>query len=225
MRRLQFILVLILFFLCSCKSIKNLTAKDNSVQPAAKQPVNQGGPVFIENISVNPASNKKVMIDGDKVVKAPVYDIAVPHAAIEDASELQFKYAVLLDVPVENVQNLPLYNIIDYWWGTRYCMGGSSENCIDCSAFTQALYREVYHALLPRTAKEQYGSAEKIGMNDMQEGDLVFFHTSRRGISHVGVYLTNNKFAHASVSNGVVISDLGDPYWKSRYRGAGRVRK
>ncbi len=83
--------------------------------------------------------------------------------------------------------------------------------------------RDVYAVNIPRTAREQFENSEHIKTKKLQEGDLVFFKNPRGAISHVGVYVTNNKFVHASVSNGVMISDLDDPYWKQRYKGAGRV--
>jgi len=138
---------------------------------------------------------------------------------------LQVKYAILLDVIAEKLTNLPLLEVIDKWWGTRYCFGGSTENCIDCSAFTQLVSREVYRLSLPRTAQEQYNTIELIEKDELKEGDLVFFHTRgrRSAITHVGVYLTNNKFVHASTSNGVSISDLDESYWKPKFRAGGRM--
>lgn len=143
---------------------------------------------------------------------------------VEHAHYLQLKYAIMLDATVEHLENVNLLEKIEEWWGTRYCMGGSSKNCIDCSAFTQILEKDIFEKDLPRTAHEQYLRAEKIDKSDLKEGDLVFFHTtSRRRVSHVGVYLMNNKFVHASSSGGVMISDLDEAYWKKRYIGAGRL--
>ncbi|MFM7358496.1 MAG: C40 family peptidase [Sediminibacterium sp.] len=144
----------------------------------------------------------------------------------EPPALLQIKYAILLDVVAEKLTNTSLLQVMDTWWGTRYCMGGSTDNCIDCSAFVQILYRDVYQFALPRTAREQYDASELIDKDELKEGDLVFFHTTgrRNAITHVGVYLLNNKFVHASSSIGVGISDLDEPYWKSRYKGAGRLK-
>jgi len=145
---------------------------------------------------------------------------------IEKADWLQLKYAVMLDATVELVTNMELLKKIEEWWGTRYCMGGSTKNCIDCSAFTKLVMQDIYHVTIPRTAQEQYDNCEKIEDADLREGDLVFFHTGgkrSRDISHVGIYIINDKFLNASTSNGVTISDLNDPYWKSRYKGSGRV--
>lgn len=141
---------------------------------------------------------------------------------IERADWLQLKYAILLDATVEKLNNVNLLKLIDEWWGTSYCIGGSSKECIDCSAFSHIILQNVYNVNVPRTAQEQYNASQHIGMEDLNEGDLVFFHTGGRDISHVGVYLLNNKFVHAATSGGVMVSDLNDTYWRGRYKGAGR---
>jgi lipoprotein Spr len=92
---------------------------------------------------------------------------------------------------------------------------------IDCSAFVQNLAAVVYGLTLPRTAGEQKLACTPVDRKDLQEGDLVFFNT-RGGVSHVGVYLHNDKFVHASTSGGVTISDLKEPYWERRMLGGGR---
>lgn len=142
---------------------------------------------------------------------------------IEKADWLQLKYAIVLDATVEKLTNVSLLKSIDEWWGTSYCTGGSTKNCIDCSAFTQIMMKNVYNISIPRTAQEQYNSGRQINLEDLNEGDLVFFNTNGgRNITHVGIYLFNNKFVHAATSNGVMVSDLNDIYWKPRYKGAGR---
>lgn len=141
---------------------------------------------------------------------------------LEMFSISQFKYAIRLDVPVELIQNKALYDFIDDWWGVPYRMGGMTQKGIDCSAFMQTLFFGVFALKLPRTAREQKTVTEWIPMNDLREGDLVFFNT-RGGVSHVGMYLHNNKFVHASTSSGVMISDLNDSYWSRKLIGAGRI--
>jgi lipoprotein Spr len=76
---------------------------------------------------------------------------------------------------------------------------------------------------LPRTARDQYNSSHRISQTQLREGDLLFFNT-RGGVSHVGIYLQNNKFVHASVS-GVMISDMFEPYYMKHLVAAGRVNK
>lgn len=186
---------------------------------------------FLDDITVTPgglpAANKKRYgkAPKDKVsYKAP--DISINRPGIESAQWLQLKYAIVFDATVEQLTNLALLKDIDYWWGTKYCLGGNSESCIDCSAFTQTVMRDVYGVDIPRTASEQYSNCDKIKSGELREGDLVFFHTRGRGksITHVGLYVTNNKFVHASTSGGVMVSDLNDAYWQPRFVAAGRIK-
>jgi len=212
--------------LSSCKALKNATAKDNSSSSPRKTIDHTNNNVFLDDISVTPGSKKTMASESsDSKTYGTTVNASKKNLEAENSSEVQSKYASILDVPADQLMNTKLLLDIDYWWGTKYCLGGSTEDCIDCSAFTQNLMREVYAINIPRTAREQYDNSDHIKKDELQEGDLVFFQTYRHQISHVGVYITNNKFAHASVSNGVMISDLDDPYWKQRYAAAGRVLK
>ncbi|MBC7866351.1 MAG: C40 family peptidase [Gloeobacteraceae cyanobacterium ES-bin-316] len=143
--------------------------------------------------------------------------------ATEACKSLQFKYAQLLDVDIEDVTNLSMFRFVEDWLKTRYRYGGSSKSGIDCSAFSSLLLATVAGLKIPRTAREQYAASEKISRAEIMEGDLVFFNT-RGGVSHVGVYLTNNYFVHASVSDGVTISSLDDAYYSKKYIGSGRIK-
>lgn len=145
-----------------------------------------------------------------------------PSAGIESCTALQFKYALMMDVDVESLSNSPLYDCIDKWWATRYRYGGNTSKGIDCSSFAGIILNRVYGITTPRTAREQYEVAEKIGRDELKEGDLVFFNT-RGGISHVGVYLGNGYFTHASIRNGVTISSLDENYYGKRYISGGRI--
>jgi len=142
------------------------------------------------------------------------------------ATGLQQKYARLLQVSPALIRNLALYQFIDNWLGTPYKYGGDDEQGIDCSAFVQRLYDEVYHIRLDRTALGLYRIMDLIrNQADLREGDLVFFHTGRgKHINHVGVYLQNRYFVQASTSNGVIISNLDEPYWKQHYAAGGRIQ-
>lgn len=107
---------------------------------------------------------------------------------------------------------------------TDYKYGGNDLDGIDCSAFTKNVYGNSFQLNLPRTAAEQYQVGERVSRDELQFGDLVFFHTRKRvRVSHVGIYLGDRMFVHASSSNGVMVSSLDDNYYQSRYIGASRV--
>jgi cell wall-associated NlpC family hydrolase len=143
-------------------------------------------------------------------------------AAIETFNSLQFKYAQLLDMDVESVTNIILFTEIEKWIGTRYKYGGATSKGIDCSAYTGTLVHNVYGIVLARTARDQYANCVKLDREEMQQGDLVFFNT-RGGISHVGMYLGNGYFTHASTSAGVMISNLNETYWNRKFISGGRI--
>ncbi|MDP4283435.1 MAG: NlpC/P60 family protein [Bacteroidota bacterium] len=192
-------------------------------------------PQFIENISFTPDGILRTTESGGtKSVKPNLAPVVIKTnktagiespAAIEKISPLQFKYAMLLDVDVESLKNLTLFGFIENWFGTRYHYGGTSKDGIDCSALTDSLLLSVYGFAMPRTAKQQYKETEHLKKDELKEGDLVFFHTHGRGVTHVGLYLANDYFVHASSSQGVTISSLDDEYYSKRFICGGRVEQ
>ncbi len=223
------ICVLTILVFASCRSTRTLSTKDNSTAKVSGKrqfldqiEVTPGG-VVNSNHKTNTANSKSKTANTDQKSGNRQAEGVLSNMSLEKANMLQLKYAVLTDALVEKLNNIPLLEVIDRWWGTKYCLGGKTDNCIDCSAFTQIIMRDVYRIMVPRTSQEQFNTAEKIELEDLREGDLVFFNTGGKEVSHVGVYLLNNKFVHAATSGGVMISDLNDKYWQPRFRGAGRV--
>lgn len=145
--------------------------------------------------------------------------------AIEKKTKEYFKYALKFDLPIENVSNLSLFDFISDWYGTRYIFGGNSKKGVDCSGFTRQLAKDVLSMDLPRKAQEQFSKCVRIEKNDLKPGDFVFFETYRKGISHVGYYLGDNKFIHAASHKGVTIDNLEDPYYKKIFRSGGRLKE
>lgn len=217
-------LTLLALALSSCHVLK----PTSSSHPATASRPASSSPEFIQHINVTPGNeNRSYKTGGTAQVAQKTYSTDVlsgssGSAATETLTSLQFKYGILLNVAVEQLTNLKLLETIDEWYGTRYRYGGSTKDGIDCSAFACTLMTAAFGLTLPRTSREQYDASQRIDRNELKEGDLVFFNT-RGNISHVGVYLNNNKFVHASTTAGVMISDLGEDYYAHRYRGAGRV--
>lgn len=110
------------------------------------------------------------------------------------------------------------------WMGTRYKLGGISRNGVDCSGLTLVTYKELFGRKLPRTVREQVQKGVEIDKDLLQPGDLVFFKINVFQ-KHVGIYLENDLFVHASLSSGVMISRLNDSYWKQRYWQAKRIQE
>jgi cell wall-associated NlpC family hydrolase len=108
------------------------------------------------------------------------------------------------------------------WQGVPYRLGGRHMRGIDCSAFVQNVLVGLFGLYLPRSTAEQARFGRRIERDELLPGDLVFFRIGRR-TRHVGIYLGQGEFAHASQSQGVVVSRLDDPYWARRYWMARRV--
>ena len=140
-----------------------------------------------------------------------------------NATDAQWK---LLDIKLGRHDNKALYNEVKTWLGTPYRGGGHTKQVgADCSGFVMEVYLSVYNIALERRGSLQYSkNCTPIDKSELREGDLVFFHGgSGDRITHVGLYLKNNKFVHASSSRGVIVSDLTQKYYVEHYYGAGRV--
>ena len=109
-----------------------------------------------------------------------------------------------------------LYSQHKLWQGTRYKLGGLSKKGVDCSGFVLLTFKEQLGITLPRTTREQAKKGTTISRSQLKAGDLVFFKTSIK-VRHVGIYIEDEKFLHASTSKGVMISDLNNSYWRKAY--------
>jgi cell wall-associated NlpC family hydrolase len=110
---------------------------------------------------------------------------------------------------------------IDGWMGTPYLWGGDDHNGIDCSAFVQNVFRDALDVALPRTTATQRNSGSAVDQGELTFADLVFFFTPIK-TNHVGIYLGDGRFAHASSSRGVTVSNLAESYWRDAYTMARR---
>lgn len=159
----------------------------------------------------------------------------VPAGGVEKASsnsnrdksanyaDLSAKYANMLDVPTSSISNKALYQFIDDWYGTPYQYGGQTLDGVDCSGFVGNLLREVYNKNVPRTTTLIEEKARPIPKSKLDEGNLVIFDIDGKKSSHIGVYLQNGHFVHASSSKGVIISDLSSEYYSKHFSKAAKL--
>lgn len=128
-----------------------------------------------------------------------------------------------LGIDLNEKDNKALYDAIDSWYGTPYLYGGCSTSGVDCSCFVGNIYKTVYGVTLKRSANDiQQDMSKMVDRKSLKEGDVVFFTNSNGKVSHVGIYLKDDLFAHSSTSNGVIVSSLDNNYWKQHFYKGGR---
>lgn len=136
------------------------------------------------------------------------------------------RYASMMHVLPSHISNIELYHFIDHWYSAPYKWGGNETTGVDCSGFVCALYRDVYQKKLARNSEQIYlTNCIERPFQDLHEGDLLFFIVDGDRINHVGLYLQNDFFVHATSSRGVVIDRLSDSYWSKKLLRAGWVRE
>ncbi len=133
------------------------------------------------------------------------------------------KFYTEKNIVFDSILNVSLYALSYDWMGTRYRYSGSNKKGIDCSGFTKNIYKEIYCKELQGGSTDLYAISTPIEKSNLKEGDMVFFKIKKGRISHVGVYLRNNKFVHASVKGGVMINDLDEAYYKKYFFKGGRL--
>jgi cell wall-associated NlpC family hydrolase len=115
-----------------------------------------------------------------------------------------------------------LHSTVNELKGIAYKWGGTTEGGFDCSGFTRYVYAQ-FNVDLPHSSKSQAQEGSSVSKSNLRPGDLVFFNTDGKGISHVGIYLGDNEFVHAATNKGVSINKLNDAYYSKRYVAARRV--
>lgn len=152
----------------------------------------------------------------------------LPLFAIGQDSVYRFKKEILEEVlgfSIDTMKNPELFTEVAEWLNTAYCYGGKTRAGIDCSDFCSVIFARVYRVSIPPGSETLCREMEPVKKDALQEGDLVFFKIKGNRVSHSGIYLTCNKFAHATVNAGVIVSDLDEPYYKQRFYRGGRCLK
>lgn len=134
--------------------------------------------------------------------------------------------SIRLGVDIDLHDNHRLYVASSEWIGVPYRAGGDTRRGTDCSGLVAQLYKRVYRTRLSRSTDGQLKESQKVSRSALREGDMVFFtgRNSRKKVGHVGIYLKNGKFIHASTSRGVIVSSLTEKYYKDHWLCGGRVK-
>ncbi len=205
------LILLLIHFGCSSSTQTIRYGKDSQTTP--KQVTTQIGDTLIYDDSDEIAE----YLDPDDIPEdKSTYDISEIMKKLEKTENLSTEQAT--------AREMLLMEIIKYL-DTPYKYGGSTLNGIDCSAFTQSVYYDALNVNLNRTARDQFTQGKVISSKEeLRFGDLIFFNTRRRvRPGHVGIYIGDGLFAHASTKGGVMISSLDEDYYSKRYMGARRV--
>ena len=135
------------------------------------------------------------------------------------------KASIRLGIDIDMEDNHALYVESSKWIGVPYRSGGTTFRGVDCSGLTSTIYKKVYRKNLERSSEDQRKKdCRKVKKAKLKEGDLVFFHNGKKKkrATHVGIYLKDKKFIHASSSQGVIISHLEEDYWDKHWLNGGR---
>lgn len=133
------------------------------------------------------------------------------------------KYSKKLGVTLTGTEDKEFIRYVSDWLGTPYKYGGCTRAGTDCSGFTMAVYRDVYKKDLYRSSADQMKNVVIIDKDKLAAADLIFFKISGDKVSHVGMYISGNKFVHASTKRGVVVNNLTDAYYTKYFYAAGKV--
>ncbi len=146
-----------------------------------------------------------------------------PGQVVKPQANIAEKYAAILNIDATAIKNGRLYAFVDQWMGTPYKFGGNDKDGVDCSGLALLLEQQVYGINIPRTTSQQVMAIKRKYEEELSEGDLVFFDYDGKKFSHVGVYLQNGYYVHASSTKGVTITRLHDPYTYKYFSRCGSV--
>lgn len=222
LNRSSWLLPVFCLFLSSCSLFKTAkTVHKNTDMEWIN--VKQEGKVIASKHEKPASADTRIFtpISKNKNIAGKNTNISTPPST-KQLAKINF-YAQKLGISFGENTNIFLLEQINHWLGTPHQIGGMSKNGIDCSGLVNALYNTVYNKGLQRRSSDIFAiNVSPIAAHELQEGDLVFFKIGKN-ISHVGLYLKDNKFVHSSTSKGVIISSLTESYWDKHFFKAGRA--
>ncbi len=159
-----------------------------------------------------------------KIIRKKIPQLPVEKSA--DAADREFyeTYSKKLGIAFDGTENKDLLMAVDEWLGTPYRWGGCSKDGVDCSCLVKSIYESVYGVILNRTsARIVNDDLTRVKKTELREGDILSFKMKDNRISHIGIYLKDNKFVHVSRKKGVKINDVRNTYYRKRFYAGGRV--
>lgn len=144
----------------------------------------------------------------------------------QEVAELSEKLGInLSNTDKSDDQNMALYAQSSLWLGVKYRYAGLTKRGVDCSGLVYNIYKEAYGRKVPSSTADLIKKSKKISKRDLRPGDLLFFATTnkKKKISHVGIYLKDGYFIHASTSSGVTVNHISENYYKKRWIKNGRI--
>jgi cell wall-associated NlpC family hydrolase len=211
----------ILILLCGIL-IAGCSATSSRYNRRSESPERNNNLRYSQNTETDTSSAEQFYEDNDEEMEPAPDDEAI------DIGEVMNRFGASknneqISLDQSTSRERTLMEIIKYL-NTPYKYGGNSKKGIDCSAFTQTIYTNALSLSLLRSAREQYTQGISVDKSELQFGDLVFFNTRRRvRPGHVGIYIGDNLFAHASSKHGVIVSSLDHQYYTRTYMGARRM--
>ncbi len=154
------------------------------------------------------------------------------YAGVNDSSNHQFAFSDEIigffeenGLDIKNAKNIELYSEVRKNLNKPYGSKGHTGKTLDCSGFVSQTFQVVHNLNLKGSSADIFQETKKIRKNQLKEGDLVFFKINQKDISHVGIYLNNDKFAHASLTHGITINSLSEEYYEKYFFAGGRIQK
>ena len=209
-----FILLPTILLLTACTSGKNIQIEENNK-------IKDNSLTASKNISYNDYQNSYTK-DNEKLKNRPHLKYE-PTISQKDYEKLSFNNNEKIESTTSKslTKKQVFMDFYSDWKNVKYKMGGTSKSGIDCSGFTQKVYKEKFGIELPRTTVTQVNIGVEVKKSDLKMGDLVFFKTSKVD-KHVGIYMGNGDFLHSSIK-GIKFTKLDKPFYKNTYWTARRI--